>query len=138
MACKGAARVEKVRACIDRIADATRRADQVINGIKAMFQKGSQEKTLLNVNQLIREVLELVSGEAQKKRVIVRGDLPDEIPPVLANRIQLQQVMLNLITNAIEAMDLTTDSPRLLQVTSTSHSPSNVVIAVEDLDREWI
>ena len=123
---------EKVRACIDRIADATRRADQVINGIKAMFQKGSQEKTLLNVNQLIREVLELVSGEAQKKRVIVRGDLPDEIPPVLANRIQLQQVMLNLITNAIEAMDLTTDSPRLLQVTSTLHSPSNVVIAVED------
>jgi PAS domain S-box-containing protein len=124
--------LEKVRACIDRIADATRRADQVINGIKAMFQKGNQEKTLLNVYQLIREVLELVSGEAQKKRVIVRSDLPDEIPPVLANRVQLQQVMLNLITNAIEAMDLTTDSPRLLQVTSTLHSPSNVVIAVED------
>ncbi|MGC2767866.1 MAG: ATP-binding protein [Candidatus Acidiferrum sp.] len=51
---------------------------------------------------------------------------------MLANRIQLQQVMLNLITNAIEAMDLTTDSPRLLQVTSTLHSPSNVLIAVED------
>ena len=81
---------------------------------------------------ILREVLELVSGEAQKKRVIVRSDLRDEIPSVLANRIQLQQVMLNLITNAIEAMDLTTDSPRLLQVTSTLHSPSNVVIAVED------
>ena len=73
-----------------------------------------------------------MSGEAQKKRAIVRSDLPDEIPPVLANRVQLQQVMLNLITNAIEAMDLTTDSPRLLQVTSTLHSPSNVVIAVRN------
>jgi PAS domain S-box-containing protein len=124
--------LEKVRACIDRIADAGHRAGQVIDGIRAMFQKGNQEKELLNVNQLIREVLELVSGEAHEKRVIVRSDLPDEIPPVLANRIQLQQVMLNLITNAIEAMDSVTDGQRLLQVTSTSYSPGNVVIAVKD------
>ena len=124
--------LEKVRACIDRITAATHRAGQVIDGIRAMFQKGNQEKELLNVNQLIREVLELGSGQAHEKRVIVRSDLPDEIPPVLANRIQLQQVMLNLITNAIEAMDSVTDGQRLLQVTSTSYSPGNVVIAVED------
>ena len=123
---------EKVQACINRIADAGHRAGKVIDGIKAMFQKGNQEKELLNVNQLIREVLELVCGETEKKRVIVRSELPEEIPPVLANRTQLQQVMLNLINNAIEAMNSVTDSPRLLHVTSGFRSPGNVVIAVED------
>jgi signal transduction histidine kinase len=58
--------------------------------------------------------------------------LPDEIRPVLANRIQLQQVMLNLFTNAIEAMDSVPDDQRLLQVTSTLHPTDGVVIAVED------
>ena len=123
---------EKVQACINRIADAGHRAGQVIDGIKAMFQKGNQEKELLNVNQLIREVLELVCEETEKKRVIVRSELPEEIPAVLANRTQLQQVMLNLINNAIEAMNSVTDSPRLLHVTSAFRSPGNVVIAVED------
>jgi signal transduction histidine kinase len=124
--------LERVRACIDLIAGGGHRAGQVIDSIRAMFEKGKQEKELLNVNQLIREVLELVRGEAQRKRVIVRSNLPDEIQPVLANRIQLQQVMLNLFTNAIEAMDSVTDGQRLLQVTSTLHPTDGVVIAVED------
>jgi PAS domain S-box-containing protein len=123
--------LQEVRACIDRIADAGHRVNQVIDGIRTMFEKGNQEKELLNVNQLIGEVLELVREEAQKKRVVVRSDLLDEIRPVLANRIQLQQVMLNLFTNAIEAMDSVTEGQRLLQVTSTLH-PDVVAIAVED------
>jgi PAS domain S-box-containing protein len=124
--------LEEVRACLDRIVGAGHRASQVIDGIRAMFQRGNQERDLLNVNQLIREVLELVYGEIQKKRVIVRSSLPDEILPVIANRIQLQQVIFNLITNAIEAMDSVTDGRRLLQVTSTLCSHDKVVIAVED------
>jgi PAS domain S-box-containing protein len=128
---KKPANLEEVRACIDRIADAGHRMNQVIDGIRVMFQKGNQEKELLSVNQLIGEMLELVREEAQKKRVVVRSDLLDEMRPVLANRIQLQQVMLNLFTNAIEAMESVTDGQRLLQVTSTLH-PDGVAIAVED------
>ena len=124
--------LERVRACMDLIAAGGHRAGQVIDGIRAMFEKGKQEKELLNVNQLIREVLELVRGEAQRGRVIVRSNLSDEIRPVLANRIQLQQVMLNLFTNAIEAMESVPDAQRLLQVTSTLHPTDGVVIAVED------
>src|SRR5260370_40585780 len=111
--------LERVRACIDLIAGGGHRAGQVIDSIRAMFEKGKQEKELLNVNQLIREVLELVRGEAQRKRGIVRSNLPDEIRPVLANRIQLQQVMLNLFTNGMEAMDSFTDAQRWLQWTVT-------------------
>lgn len=124
--------LERVRACMDLIAAGGHRAGQVIDSIRAMFEKGKQEKELLNVNQLIREVLELVRGEAQRRRVIVRSNLSDEIRPVLANRIQLQQVMLNLFTNAIEAMESVPDAQRLLQVTSTLHPTDGVVIAVED------
>ncbi len=124
--------LEEVQGCIKRILDASHRANRVIDSIRAMFQKGSQEKELVDVNRLIREVLEHVHGEVRKKRIVVRSDLPDEKRPVLANRIQLQQVLLNLITNAIEAMDEVTDGQRLLQLTSSLSTPYNVLIAVED------
>jgi PAS domain S-box-containing protein len=124
--------LEEVRECTKRISDAGHRASQVIDGIRAMFQKGSQERKLLDVNQLIREVLELVRGKAQKERVLVRSDLFDEMRPVQASRIQLQQVMLNLMMNAIDAMDTVTDGPRLLRVTSALRAPDDVLIAVED------
>jgi PAS domain S-box-containing protein len=124
--------LEEARATIKRTADAGHRASQVIDGIRAIFQKGSQKKESVNVNRLIREVLELTRGEAEKKRVIVRLGLPDEMRRVLANRNQLQQVILNLITNAIEAMDGVTDGQRLLQVTSKFRAPQSVLIAVED------
>jgi PAS domain S-box-containing protein len=124
--------LEEVRACIKQIAEAGHRASQVIDGIREMFQKGSQKKESLDVNQLIREVLEFVRAEAQKKSVLVRSDLLDEIRPVMANRIQLQQVMLNLVINAIDAMDTVTDGRRLLRVTSTLRAPDHVLIAVED------
>ena len=104
----------------------------MIDGIRAMFQKGSQERELLDVNQLIREVLELVRGKVQKKRVLVRSDLLDEMRPVQASRIQLQQVMLNLVMNAIDAMDTVTNGARQLRVTSALRAPNDVLIAVEN------
>src|SRR6516162_5104583 len=70
--------LERVRACMDLIAAGGHRAGQVIDSVRAMFEKGKQEKELLNVNQLIREVLELVRGEAQRKQVIVRSNLTDD------------------------------------------------------------
>lgn len=130
--------LEEVRECTKRISDAGHRASQVIDGIRAMFQKGGQERKLLDVNQLIREVLELVRGKAQKERVLVRSDLSDEMRPVQASHIQLQQVMLNLVMNAIDAMDTVTDGPRLLRVTSALRAPDDVLIAVEDSDLELL
>jgi PAS domain S-box-containing protein len=124
--------LEEVREGIRRIVDAGQRANQVIDGIRAMFQKGSQEKEFVQVNRLVREVLELVRGETQKKQIVVRSDLPGKMRPVFANRTQLQQVILNLTTNAIEAMDAVTDGPRLLKITSCLRAPHDVLITVED------
>ena len=88
-----------------------------------MFQKGQQEKEFLDVNQIIQETFELVRAEAQKKRIVLQSELSEGLRPVFGNRIQLQQVMLNLFSNAMEAMDTVADGTRQLRVSSTSFAP---------------
>jgi PAS domain S-box-containing protein len=124
--------LKEVRACFDLIADNGDRANQVIEGIRAMFQKGRQEKEFVDINQLIRETLELVRSKAQKTRIVLRSDLADNLPPMFGRRIQLQQVMFNLFTNAIEAMDAAADDNRLLVVSSAFRAPRDVLVAVAD------
>ena len=124
--------LKEVRACLELIANNGDRANQVIDGIRAMFQKGGQGKELLDINQIIRETLELVRGEAQKKRIVLESELSEDLRPVFGNRIQLQQVMLNLFSNAIEAMDSVANGVRQLRVSSTSFAPESVSIAVTD------
>ena len=70
-----------------------------------MFLKHRQEREFLDFNQIIRDTLELVRSDAQKKRIVLQSELSEDLRPVFGNRIQLQQVMLNLFSNAIEAMD---------------------------------
>ena len=124
--------LKEVRACLELIATNGDRAHHVIDGIRAMFQKGRQEKEFLDINQIIRETLELVRGEAQKKRVTLQSDLSEDLRPVFGNRIQLQQVMLNLFLNAIEAMDGVANGVRQLRVSSTSFAPESMLITVAD------
>ena len=104
----------------------------MIDGIRAMFQKGGQGKELLDINQIIRETLELVRGEAHKKRISLESELSEDLRPVFGNRIQLQQVMLNLFSNAIEAMDTGAHGTRQLRVSSMSFAPESVLITVAD------
>jgi two-component system, NtrC family, sensor kinase len=124
--------VDKARAVLDQIADAGRRADEVINAIRAIFQKGSNEQVPVDVNQLIIEVLDLARPTVQTNRTSVVRELRDGLPKLLADRIQLQQVLLNLVTNGIEAMETVTDRERVLKVTTDLDESSNVLIDVED------
>jgi PAS domain S-box-containing protein len=124
--------LKEVRACLDLIARNGRRANQVIDGVRAVFQKERQEKQFLDVNRIIRETFELVRGEAQKKGIVLESVLSEDLRPVFGNRIQLQQVMLNLFSNAIEAMDAVAEGVRLLRVTSVSFAPESVLITVAD------
>lgn len=124
--------LEEVRAALNRISDAGDRAVQVIDGIRAMFKNVNREKALLDVNQLIREVLALLHFELQHHRIMVRADLDRNLPPVLADAIQLQQVIANLVTNAIEAMDAVTNHARTLQIKSAIRDRDGVLITVED------
>jgi PAS domain S-box-containing protein len=124
--------LKEVRACLDLIANNGDRANQVIDGVRAMFQKSRQEKEFFDINQIIQETLELVRGEVQKKGIVLQSDLSEDLRPVFGIRIQLQQVMLNLFSNAIEAMDAVASGTRQLRVSSTSFVPDSVLITVAD------
>jgi len=124
--------LDEVQSALKRIVSDSHRASEVIGGIRAMFKSDSQEKVPLEINPLIGEVLTLVHGELQRQRVAVQTELAHGLPKVLANRVQLQQVMMNLLMNAVEAMAGVTDGVRSLRVKSEIREPHDVLITVQD------
>ena len=97
-----------------------------------MLKKGEQERARLDINDLIRELMTLVQGDLKDRGVSSRAELADDLPRVLADRIQLRQVILNLIMNAIEAMVSDSGRARVLRVRSENHGDNGVRVAVED------
>jgi C4-dicarboxylate-specific signal transduction histidine kinase len=88
------------------------RASDVIRRIRALAKKGDTEKTPLDINEVIQEVVSLTHSEIQKSGVVLKMNLAGGLPGMLGDRIQLQQVILSLIMNGIGAMNSVTDRPR--------------------------
>ena len=124
--------LEEAQASLNRVVMEGHRAGEVIESVRAMFNQAPREKSRLDTNDLIREVLTFTRPEIQRHRVTVQTELMEKLPPLLADRIQLQQVMRNLIVNALEAMDAVTDRAPVLTVKSTAHDSESVLITVED------
>src|SRR5262249_54059950 len=95
-------------------------------------KKEGQEKDWIDVNDLVNDVLVLIQSTIQKEAISVRTDLRPDIPPVLAGRTQLQQVVMNLIANAIEAMRAVNDREKQLVIETAVHEPASVLISVKD------
>lgn len=96
--------LEEARAAAARIVkDGTRAAD-IISRIRMLFRKGTAIRELVDINEVIREMVALLRGEATRYSVSIGTDLSEDLPPVAADRVQLQQVFMNLMLNAIEAM----------------------------------
>jgi PAS domain S-box-containing protein len=121
----------EVREAITRAIREANRASDVIRSIRAMLRKTSPKTESLDVNEVIRDVLRLTNSELLAGGAMLRSELADDVPAVLADRIQLQQVMLNLIMNGIESMSSITDRPRDLLIRSTEH-PEGLLIQVQD------
>jgi PAS domain S-box-containing protein len=113
------------------VADGTR-ASTVLARIRAFIKKEPAEKNELDINEVIREVLVLTGGELDEHQVSVDRQLTTDLPFVSADRVQLQQVLLNLIMNGIEALIAVTDRPRLLWVQSRMDESGDVLVAVSD------
>jgi PAS domain S-box-containing protein len=124
--------LDEATAALKRIVSDGHRASQVIETVRAMFKKDAGEKTLLDINEVVCEVFALLRVELQKHDIAVIYRLAEEIPRVLADRVQLQQVILNLVMNAIDATSLVIDRPRTLRVSSERHDPADVMITLED------
>lgn len=124
--------LDEARTALSQIVTAGHYAADVIGSIRAMFRKGGEGRIPADVNELIREVIELVQGELQKHAISMETDLDGRLPPVVIDRIQLQQVILNLVMNAIDAMEPITDGARVLRVSSEFHAADAVLVSVAD------
>ncbi|HWY47391.1 MAG TPA: MHYT domain-containing protein [Bryobacteraceae bacterium] len=124
--------LEEARVAVDCIAQDGTRASEVIRHIRAMFTKANPERTTVHVNELIREIGGLMQAEASRNQVALQTELAPDLPATVGDRIQLQQVIVNLVLNGIEAMSAVTDRPRSLVIRSEWQDSNQVLIAVRD------
>jgi signal transduction histidine kinase len=124
--------MDEARAALHRLVEDGGRASQVIRSIRAMFGAEPGERTELDLAELVRQVVAVAETEMERQRVSARLDLRDALPRVIGDRVPLQQVFLNLIMNAIEAMSPVTDRARVLSVHSDVHDAQDVLIRIED------
>ena len=108
------------------------RASTVVGRIRALMQKAPTRTDSVNLNEAVREVLELTHGEALKHGVSVRTQLADGLPLIQGDRVQLQQVILNLILNAVQAMGGVADGTREVLITTSQTEPNAVCLGVRD------
>ena len=124
--------LDEVRHALSCIMRDGRRAADVVSGLRALAKKSGPRVTKLDIDDVIRQVLDLVRGELFRHDVALRTELAAEDRPVTGDRVQLQQVLLNLIMNGVEAMRGVTERNRELAVTSAPVQPGSVLVAVED------
>jgi PAS domain S-box-containing protein len=124
--------LDKVRQLLAQIIKNDTRASEVIHRIRDLIKKAPPRQDLLEINEPICEVIELTRIEAMKNRVTITTDLADGLPLVRGDRVQLQQVMLNLILNAIEAMSDVGDGERELLIGTGTTGSGDVLVTVQD------
>jgi PAS domain S-box-containing protein len=124
--------LEEVRQALASIVKDASRAGDVIGRIRELIKKAPARKDWLDMNEAIREVIEITRGEAVKNGTSVQTALGEALPRIEGDRVQLQQVVLNLIVNAVQAMATVAEGPRELSITTAQAEPNGVLVAVKD------
>ena len=122
----------KAQEAAERIVRDGTEAGEVVRRIRALFKHAPLEKIELDLNEVIAEVLHLLSGEIAKRRVGVETELADDLPTVIGDRVQVQQLVFNLLLNGIEAMDPILDRPKKLSIRTTQENPETVLVKIQD------
>jgi len=117
-----------------RIVKDAKRASEIINRVRLLFKKGTPQRELLDVNEVAREMIVLLGDEASRHSISVRTELAKDLPHVLGDRVQLQQVLMNLIVNGVEAMH-DVDGPRELTIKSQLAQNNELMLSVSDTGR---
>jgi C4-dicarboxylate-specific signal transduction histidine kinase len=127
----GTPNLEEARAAVTRIVKDGTRAAEIIKRIRLLFKKGTLQRELVNVNEVIREMIVLLRGEATRYSVSFRTGLAADLPQVMGDRVQLQQVLMNLMLNGIEAMK-DVEGTRELVVKSQREENEHILVSVSD------
>jgi NO-binding membrane sensor protein with MHYT domain len=123
--------LEEARAAAMGIMKDATRAAEIINRIRQLFKKGTTQRELLDVNDVIREMIVLLRGEVAQHSVSVRTELAADLPQVMGDHVQLQQVMMNLMSNGIDAMK-DVEGPRELAIQSQRAENEHLMVSVSD------
>ena len=123
--------LDEARAALQSVVAESHRADEVIKGVRAMFSRKSTVHSRLDLNELVHQVIVLTARAIDANHIVVRTSFCEETPIISADLVQLQQVVLNLIMNAVEAMSSSNDGARILHV-ETAIDDGNVVLTIED------
>jgi PAS domain S-box-containing protein len=129
---RGTPDLDEARRAVDWIIKEGNRASEVIRRVRALANKSEIEKVPLAVNDVIREVMALVQRELVSHQVSLQMELAPTLPMILGDRVQLQQVIINLVMNGIEAMQSVTDRPRQLVIRSRHDEKQQVLVSVTD------
>ena len=123
---------DRAKAALEGIVNAGHHTSEVIDGFRALFAKGDQRRELVDVNEIMQGVLESLSSDLYDRQIEPRVELMSKLPHVNGNRSQLQEVMSNLIVNAIEAMETTSHQSRVLHVRTELRDRQAVAVVVKD------
>jgi PAS domain S-box-containing protein len=122
----------KAREATERIVRDGKEAGEVVQRIRALFKGASVEKAMLDLNEVIGEVVRLLGGETMRRRVAMETDLQRDLPSLPGDRVQLQQLVLNLLLNGIEAMDSVIDRPKKIHICSKRDGPKTILVEIRD------
>jgi C4-dicarboxylate-specific signal transduction histidine kinase len=124
--------LDEARATAQRIARDGKRASEVISRIRALLGKGQPMRQRLNINDVILEILPLLQAELLRREAKLETELADGLPAVEMDRVQIQQLLMNLMVNALDAMNAVTDRPHLLRIRTSAHESEAVLVSVQD------
>jgi len=124
--------LQEARSALESIVDDGNRAGEVIQRVRGLVSKTTDQKTSLDINEVVKEVITLLHRELFRHRISLRTELAPALGQVLGDRIGLQQVILNLVINGIEAMQSITDRPRRLAIRTHQEAPHQILVTVTD------
>ena len=124
--------LDEARQNVQRIAGDGTRASEVIRRIRELMKKSEPARKPISLNELVRETIVMIRPELKSKKVSLKTELARELPLVPADFVQVQQVLLNLIVNAIDSLGMVTDRPRMLRISTNPADPDTVQVAVQD------
>jgi two-component system, NtrC family, sensor kinase len=124
--------VEEAQSALNRMIGDSHRASQVFDNIRALFGKADEGHEPINANELIRNVVTAFQGDLDQNGITASVKLQEDLPKIVAHKGQLQQVLINLVRNAIEAMEANKNDHRMLQVSSRRHEDDEIILSIED------